>query len=269
MKQKVYKKTALVFNGLFYRTCKVSGLSREGAKMFEYDITPTERFGGVYRLGKYDFGFYPTYQLHIKNFISFVKDLEGVNIVRAKIWPDFTSILSCGRDYTKGNKAAALQEEQESDKETQRFLTKYKEALEALTFSQSLKERQVPESHIDLLNMQLFPRAGNEQRLFGRFIKAYLELRQNSRLKIQGPKHGTQSIPAHLLRIAEKMHRKGKGTKAGSLETIADMVAGKIGHLELSDNETKASHDKAITIRENIYRTLVRHFARIKQSRLK
>ena len=107
---------------------------------------------------------------------------------------------------------------------------------------------------------QFYPRNAEEQGYFGRFLKVYLMLEWRKRLGIQGPKTGTQSLPSRLLRLAEAMRRKGKGTKAGSLDTITAAVMEGMGH------SLKCPDDKTLKISDNVRRTLTRHFARIGHS---
>lgn len=280
-------KPELVFDKLFYRTCTILQLNQWAKE----SVVPSQKFGNFYELGEDSFGYEPTYKLHVENFKKFVAELKELNKLRVKTGKELTKLRKKRQEeQDKLHPKTELSEQRAKrrkeagaiswwtddpsseaeyrgkdrmiDEKICKFSTKYKTALEALTFSQFFREHRVYLT-APFVNMGLSPGAGNDRQVFLSFIGPYLDFRSYGKTHIQGPKGGTQAIPSHLLRLAEKMRCKGKGTKAGSLATITDVIMEKMGYsFELPDN-------KMLKIYDNISRTLTRHFARIKQSRPK
>lgn len=240
-------KKELILAGLFWRTYIIIDYKTEGLLNACVD-----KWGASYKSGPTTIETAATFQLHKEGFKKFLIKLENLADQEESTRKIPTGWLM----RHKPKEAERLMLSQQNKREMfykayAKFKDKYREALGVILLKSGDRI---------YFDTQFYPRNAEEQGYFSRFLKAFLILEWRKRLNIQGPKTGTQSIPSQLLRLAEAMRRKGKGTKAGSLDTITAAVMEGMGH------SLKCPDDKTLKISDNVRRTLARHFASIEQS---
>lgn len=181
-----------------------------------------------YRSGPKTLEMKPTYQMDEKKFLQFLRQFEAK--IKALRTNGQASFDAAGK-----------------------FFDTYSEVFHVL-FRMSEFEGMT------YFNLMFYPRAGHQQKIFRRFINCYLDA-VSPRMNMQGPKSGTQAIPAQALLYAENLRRKGKGTKVGSIETLTSETLKRIGYT-LNVDATMQDDETLDRRREATRRTLLRHFKR-------